>query len=133
VSIIEELIKRIHHRLVEGGILPKSKFKEALAYFSALTPYLKNYTLHPNARMDNNPAERAIRPVAIGRKNWTFFESEESGQSGAILFSLVQTYRGLNINPREYLEDVFRRLMGHSTQKINELLPDQWLKMRQSK
>jgi hypothetical protein len=71
-------------------------------------------------------AERAIRPLAIGRKNWLFFGSIDGGEAGAIILSLVQTCRGLGINPEEYLEDIFRRLMSHNAQKLHELLPDQW-------
>jgi transposase len=128
VPIIDALIDRIKKRLTVGIILPKSKFREALGYFCSLIPYLKNYTQHASARLDNNPAERAIRPLAIGRKNWLFFGSEESGEAAATLLSLVQTCRALNINPRTYLEDVCRRIMGHSAQKLYELLPDEWLK-----
>ncbi len=125
--IIDELIEKIKNRLTQGSLLPKSKFREALGYFCGLIPYLKNYTKHAFARLDNNVAERAIRPLAIGRKNWLFFGSEDGGEAGAILLSFVQTCRGLGINPREYLEDIFRRLMGHNSQKLEELLPDQWL------
>lgn len=125
--IIDELVQKIKDRLVEGGLLPKSKFYEALGYFCGLIPHLKNYTQHPFARLDNNVAERAIRPLTIGRKNWIFFGSENGGEAGAILLSFVQTCRGLGINPREYLEDIFRRLMGHSVKKLEELLPDRWL------
>src|SRR3990167_5738496 len=109
VPIIDALIERIKKRLTEGIILPKSKFKEALGYFCSLIPYLKSYTQHASARMDNNPAERAIRPLAIGRKNWLFFGSEGSGKSAATLLSLVQTCRALKINPRIYLEDIDRK------------------------
>lgn len=130
VPIIDELIQKIKDRLVKGNLLPKSKFREALGYFCGLIPYLKNYTMHPFARLDNNVAERAIRPLTIGRKNWLFFGSEDGGEAGAILLSFVQTCRGLKINPREYLEDVFRRLMGHSANKLEELLPDRWLLSR---
>ena len=125
---IDELIDRIKKRLSAGIILPKSKFKEALGYFCSLIPYLKNYTQHASARLDNNPAERAIRPLAIGRKNWLFFGSTESGEAAATLLSLTQTCRALNINPRTYLEDICRRIMGHSANKLHELLPDEWLK-----
>jgi transposase len=130
VPIIDELIEKIKARLVDGRLLPKSKFRDALGYFCGLIPYLKNYTKHAFARLDNNVAERAIRPLTIGRKNWLFFGSEDGGEAGAILLSFVQTCRGLGINPREYLEDVFRRLMGHNAQKLEELLPDQWLAAR---
>lgn len=133
IPIIDELINKIQGKLVDGKILPKSKLKEAIGYFCGLIPYLKNYTKHPFARIDNNVAERAIRPLAIGRKNWLFFGSPDGGQAGAILFSLVQTCRGLGINPREYLESVMRRIMGHNSQKLHELLPDEWLKSRNQK
>lgn len=133
VPIINELIDKIKGRLVDGKILPKSKLKEAMGYFCGLIPYLKNYTLDAFARLDNNVAERAVRPLAIGRKNWLFFGSPAGGEAGAILFSLVQTCRGLGINPREYLEDVMRKIMGHNSQKLHELLPDEWLKSRNLK
>ena len=72
-----------------------------------------------------------MRPLAIGRKNWLFFGSLEAGQYSAVIFSLIQTCRGLDINPREYLKDVFRRLPDHNSQRLYELLPDQWLLNRQ--
>jgi transposase len=131
VPILDELIEKIKAKLVDGKILPKSKLKEAIGYFYGLIPYLKNYTKNAFARLDNNVAERAVRPLAIGRKNWLFFGSPNGGEAGAILFSLVQTCRGLNINPREYLEDIMRRIMAHNSQKLHELLPDEWLKNRQ--
>jgi transposase len=133
IPIIDELIDKIKAKLMDGKILPKSKLKEAMGYFCGLIPYLKNYTTDPFARLDNNVAERAIRPLAIGRKNWLFFGSPDGGEAGAILFSLVQTCRGLGINPREYLEDVMRRIMSHNSQKLYELLPDEWLKSRNQK
>jgi hypothetical protein len=76
-----------------------------MGYFCGLIPYVKNYTNDAFARLDNNVAERAIRPLAIGRKNWLFFGSLNGGEAGAILLSLVQTCRGLEINSREYLEE----------------------------
>lgn len=127
IPIIDELTAKIKARLMDGKLLPKSKFREALGYYMGLSPYLKNYTQHAFARLDNNVAERAARAVAIGRKNWLFFGSEDGGEAGTILLSFVQTCRGLGINPTEYLEDIFRRLMGHSVQRLKELLPDQWL------
>lgn len=127
VPILDELMQKIKARLIEGKILPKSKFREAIGYFMGLAPYLKNYTLHAFARLDNNVAERAVRPLAIGRKNWLFFGSEDGGEAGAILLSFVQTCRGLGINPYLYLEDLFRRLMSHPVSRLEELLPDQWL------
>ena len=130
VPIIDELIEKIKEKLSDTTILPKSKLYGAIRYFCDLIPYVKNYTNHPFARLDNNVAERAVRPLTIGRKNWMFFGSNDGAEAGAILFSFVQTCRGLGINPREYLEDIFRRLMSHPATKLSELLPDNWAKSR---
>lgn len=132
IPIIDELIDKIKDKLVNGKILPKSKFKIALGYFCGLIPYLKNYTKSPYARMDNNVGERAVRPLAIGRKNWMFAGSEAGGKAAAVILSLVQSCRALKINPREYLEDVLRRLMGHNSQRLEELLPNHWAQARQT-
>jgi transposase len=133
VPIIDELITAVKSKLIDGKILPKSKYREALGYFCGLIPYLKNYTQDAYAHLDNNVAERAVRPLAIGRKNWLFVGNEDGGKAAAIVLSLVQTCRGLGINPREYLEDVMRRLMSHSAQKLDELLPVHWLAARKVK
>lgn len=132
LPIINELISLVKDKLIEGKILAKSKFKEALGYFCSLIPYLKNYIEHPYARLDNNVAERAVRPLVMGRKNWLFLGNEEGGEAAAVILSLVQTCRSLGINPREYLEDIMRRLMSHNSQKLEELLPDNWLKAKSS-
>ncbi|NGX60417.1 MAG: hypothetical protein KR126chlam3_01590 [Chlamydiae bacterium] len=124
--IIDEIIEKAKARLTQGKLLPKSKLKEALGYLCGLIPYLKNYTTHPEARLDNNIAERAIRPLAIGRKNWLFVGSEAGGHAAAVLLSLVQSCQASGVNPREYLEDVMRRLMSHNSQRLHELLPEQW-------
>jgi transposase len=126
IPIIDKLIHSIKDRLINGKILPKSKFKQALGYFCGLIPYLKNYTQHAWANIDNNVAERAVRPLAIGRKNWLFVGNEDGGEAAGIILSLVQTCRAFKVNPREYLEDVMRRLMSHNSQKLSELLPDCW-------
>jgi transposase len=131
VPIIDSLIEKIKDKLVNGKILPKSKFREALNYFCGLIPHLKNYTKHPWARLDNNVAERAVRPLAIGRKNWLFVGNETGGEAAAVILSLVQTCRALGVNPQAYLEDVMRRIMSHNSKKLYELLPDHWIKARQ--
>lgn len=128
IPIIDELIEAIKDKLINGKILPKSKLKEALGYFCGLIPHMKNYTKHAWARLDNNVAERAIRPLAIGRKNWLFVGNEIGGEAAGILLSLIQSCRAIGVNPRDYLEDVMRRLMSHNARKLHELLPDQWAK-----
>lgn len=128
--IIQRLIEGVKDKLVNGKILPKSKFKEALGYFNGLIPHLKNYINHPWARLDNNVAERAVRPIAIGRKNWLFVGNEDGGEAAGIALSLIQTCRAVGINPREYLEDVMRRINNHPFNRLDELLPDHWQKLK---
>ena len=128
VPLIDELTQKIKERLIKGTVLPKSNFKEALGYYCSLIPYLKNYALHPWARLDNNVSERAVRPIALGRKNWLFLGNNEGGEAAAVILSLVQTCRALHINPRIYLEDVMVKLMDYNSQKLVELLPHNWIK-----
>lgn len=130
--IIDELIERIKKRLIEGPVMPKSAFQRALGYFVDLIPYLKNYIHSAWARMDNNVAERAVRPLVLGRKNWLFFGSEWGGEAAATIYTLVQSCRAVGINPIEYLEDVMRRLNSHNSQRLIELLPYNWSQARKT-
>jgi transposase len=125
--LLEQLAAMVKERILAGGLLPKSSFAKALHYYQGLTPYLPNYLTNADARLDNNVAERGLRPLTIGRKNWLFVGSEDGGKSAATILSLVQTCRNLGINPQEYLEDVLRRIMGHPARMIHELLADKWL------
>lgn len=130
--ILERMTAAVKERILAGGILPKSNFAKALNYYMGLSPYLTNYINHSEARLDNNVAERGLRPLTIGRKNWLFVGSENSGRSAATILSLVQTCRNLKINSQEYLEDVLRRIMGHPAKHIEQLLPDNWFAAKQS-
>jgi len=130
VPIIDEVIKRVREKVESNRGLPKSKYGRALKYCHGLIPYLKNYTKDPWCRIDNNVAERAVRPLAIGRKNWLFVGSERGGKAAATLLSLIQTCRELKINPREYIEDVLKRIQAHNFSKLHELLPHEWIEHR---
>lgn len=129
--ILDRMTAMVKERLLSGGLLPKSNFAKALNYYMGLAPYLTNYISHPDARLDNNVAERGLRPLTIGRKNWLFIGSEDSGRSAATILSLVQTCRNLGINPQEYLEDILPRIMSHPAKRIEQLLPDNWLAEKQ--
>ena len=131
--LIDEMIAAVKDKVENGFCLPKSKYREALNYIYGLIPYLKNYLYHPFAHMNNNVAERAVRPLAIGRKNWLFVGSEKGGEATATLLSLVQTCRALGINPQEYLEDIMRRFLNHPINRLEELLPDNWQKAQEKK
>ncbi|MEI8329848.1 MAG: transposase, partial [Chlamydiia bacterium] len=82
-------------------ILPKSKLSGAIGYFMGLAPHLKNYIANPYARPDNNVAERGLKLVVIGRKNWLFVGNEGGGKASAVIYCLSQTCRALKINPSQ--------------------------------
>ena len=98
--ILDRITAMVKERLLSGGLLPESNFAKALNYYMGLAPNLTNYINHSDARLDNNVAERGLRPLTIGRKNWLFVgSSEDSGRSAATILSLVQTCRNLGIKP----------------------------------
>ena len=105
---------------------PSEPLRKAIDYAlnqrKALCRYLEDGRLRP----DNNLAENAIRPVAIGRKNWLFVGSERGGRAAALFMSLVKSCKDCEINPWEYLDDMLRRIMSHPVNRLRELLPDQW-------
>jgi transposase len=71
-------------------------------------------------------AENAIRPLALGRKNWLFAGSERGARATALFLGLIQSCKAYKINPWEYLDDMLRRIMSHPVNHLRELLPDQW-------
>jgi transposase len=76
--------------------------------------------------MSNNAAERALRCVAVGRHNWTFAGSDEGGRRAAAVYTLVETAKLNDIDPRAWLADVLARLPDHPARRIDELLPWNW-------
>jgi transposase len=76
--------------------------------------------------MSNNAAERELRPVAVGRKNWTFAGSDEGGRRAAAIYSLIATAKLTNIDPQAWLADVLARLPDHPAKRIDELMPWNW-------
>ena len=94
-----------------------------LKRWTALIRYLDD----GNLPIDNNWAENQMRPWALGRKNWLFAGSLESGQRAAIVMSLIQSARLNGLDPYAYLADVLlRRLPTHKDKDIDELLPHIW-------
>ena len=108
------------------GTTKNASITKAIEYclkrWQALTRYLDD----GNLPIDNNWAENQMRPWALGRKNWLFAGSLESGQRAANVMSLVQSARLNGIDPYAYLADVLRRLPTHPDSQIDELLPHCW-------
>lgn len=76
--------------------------------------------------MTNNAAERELRAVAVGRKNWTFAGSDEGGRRAAAIYTLIQTAKLNNVDPQAWLADVLGRLPDHPASKVADLLPWTW-------
>jgi transposase len=76
--------------------------------------------------LDNNPAERALRGVAVGRKNYLFAGSDRGAERAAALYSLIETAKLNALDPEAYLRDVLSRIAEHPASKLNELLPWHW-------
>jgi transposase len=76
--------------------------------------------------MTNNTAERAIRPLALGRKNWLFAGSDTGGERAAMIYTIVETAKLNGIDPHRYLADVLGRIAAHPINRIVELLPWNW-------
>lgn len=76
--------------------------------------------------MSNNAAERELRAVAVGRKNWTFAWSDECGRRAAAIYSLIATAKLNDIDPQAWLADVLARLPDHPAKRIDELMPWNW-------
>ena len=108
------------------GTTKNASITKAIEYclkrWQALTRYLDD----GNLPIDNNWAENQMRPWALGRKNWLFAGSLESGQRAANVMSLVQSARLNGLDPYAYLADVLRRLPTHPDSQIDELLPHVW-------
>lgn len=109
-----------------AAVLPKSPIGNALNYSLENGEALLRYTDDPILNIDNNTAERAIRAIAVGRKNWLFLGSDDGGRAAAIHFSLIASAKRHGLDPFAYLRDLLRRIPTHPNRDIESLLPDRW-------
>jgi transposase len=107
-------------------VLPKSPMAEGLGYALNNWAALVRYTEAGLLAIDNNVAEREMKRIAIGRKNWLTVGSPRGGQTAALLFSFTSTCQRLGVEPWRYLRDVLERLPSHPVDRLSELLPQDW-------
>ncbi len=109
--------------------LPKSTIGKALKYsfdrWAELGVYISNGLLE----IDNNLVENAIRPVAIGRKNWLFAGTHESAQRLAIMYTFMSDCKKHNVNPEQWLSHVLEKILSANIQELNLLLPENFGKL----
>ena len=114
---------------VSSHLTPKSRMGKALLYANSLLPRLGRYVLDGRYKIDNNGVENAIRPLAIGRKNYLFCGNHEAAVRAAILYSLFGSCKAHGIDIRTWLEDTLRRIPTETN--LEDLLPgNTWKKDR---
>jgi transposase len=126
------ILVRLHRALevIRRRVLPKSLLGQAIDYALARWEALTRYVEDGRLEIDNNLCENAIRPTAVGKKNWLFIGHPEAGQRSAVIYSILGSCRRLGINPAEYLQDAFERLPKAKTSELKSLTPAAWLKAK---
>ena len=123
------VVERFHRVLLRVRLtrLPKSLLGTAIAYalgqWAGMTVFLGD----GRVEIDNNLVENAIRPTALGKKNWLFVGEAGAGQRGAILYSVIESCRRRKIDPYAYLRDVLTRLPSMTTRQIDQIVPANWV------
>lgn len=107
---------------------PQSRIGKAISYTYSLLPRLSRYVNDGRILLDNNLIENAIRPLAIGRKNWLFCANDASAYRAAIVYSLIACCNNAGVNPREWMKDTLQKLPYYRRDNLDlaPLLPQNW-------
>jgi hypothetical protein len=124
IPILEDLKKWLD--LNSFKVLPKSAIGTAIAYTLNIYQNLRRYALEGLYEIDNNNIENAVRPLALGRKNYLFAGSHDAAKNIAMMYSFFASCKAYNINPHSWLENVLSRIQEHKVNKLSELLPSNW-------
>ncbi len=121
----KELVEKLFNnfRKYRKELPLKSVTAKAIAYALNNEVALKRFLEDGKIEIDNNAAERAIRSIAIGRKNWLFAGSDNGGNTTAGIYSLLETAKMNNINPHQYLHKVLSVIQDYNSHKMADLLP----------
>jgi hypothetical protein len=124
VPLLAELEAFLHK--VHNQISGKSKLAQAIRYALSRWTALTRYTTDGRLEMTNNAVERAIRPLALTRKNYLFAGSDSGGMRAAAMYSLIESAKMKGLDPEADLRDVLARIADHPINRIGELLPWDW-------
>lgn len=126
--VLESLGKWLEEK--QYSYRPKSPMGEAIAYAHKRWAGLSAYVLHGQMEIDNNLVENAVRPMAIGRKNYLFAGSHQAAEMTAAMYSFMASCKQNKINEFEWLKDVLERIQSHKQKDLYQLLPSNWEKYR---
>jgi transposase len=115
-----------------GRHLPQSDMGKALSYALGQLPKLQPYLNDGRIDIDNNGVENAIRPTALGKKNYLFFGDAEAGETSAILYTIIESARRRGLDPEAYLKDVLTRLPSMKQSELGRVTPAAWAKARKT-
>ena len=104
----------------------KSTLAQAIRYTLTRWKALTRYVANGRLEMSNNAAERAMRSLALGRKNWMFSGSDAGGQRAACVYTIVETAKMHGLNPHAYLADILGRIAEYPSRQLDALLPWNW-------
>jgi transposase len=124
VPLLNDLRIWLTERLTQ--VAPRSELAKALGYMNAQWDALVRYAADGTLEIDNLTAERALRGIAVGRKNWNVIGSDAAGAVAAVIYSLIETCRLNGINPEAYLSDVIARIGRTRMRDLDTLLPFNW-------
>src|SRR3954452_14196122 len=113
-------------RQQQEGLSRKSKVGKAIAYTTRRWEALTRFMADGRICLTNNAAERALRGVAVGRRNWTFAGSDRGGERAAAIYTLIETAKLNGVDPQAWLADMLARLPDHPAKRVNDLLPWNW-------
>jgi transposase len=132
----QPIIARLHKTLVllktKRRFLPNSLVGKAIDYALGQWAELSVYLADGRIEIDNNLIENAIRPTAIGKKNWLFIGEAQAGERSAIVYTIIESCRRRGIDPYAYLRDVLTRLPSATNWQVKELTPKAWAKAQRS-
>jgi transposase len=128
------VLRRLRHMLGhwQGQVLPKSLFGVAISYTLDRWEALCRFVEHGQLEIDNNLIENAIRPTAIGKKNFLFIGHPDAGWRSAVIYSVLGSCRRHGIDPHEYLRDVLRRLPAMKMNEIVTVTPAAWARAKRT-
>jgi transposase len=121
VPLLTDLKARFDETLAQ--VSAKSSLAEAIRYTTSRWPSMMRFVEDGRLEICNNAAERAMRPIAVGRHNWTFAGSDAGGERAAVMYTLIETAKINGLDPEAYLRDIIGRIADHPARRIGELLP----------